>query len=172
VPRTCPCFGGLVRARMNATAAGTHQCFGSPRMARMSPQKLRTHPWHQAMKPEEGTDPPKRRSVAPNRDSTEAFLAFPGSCLQKGTATRGWTPDRVPRCQCPIIITSPMGQSVDRSRSMRRFLVSRPPPKPIREPSLPIHRWHGTMMGIGFFPLAPPTALTALGLPIASARVL
>ena len=69
-------------------------------------------------------------------------------------------------------IMSTMGQSVDRSRSMRRFLVSRPPPKPIREPSLPIHRWHGTMMGIGFFPLAPPTALTALGLPIASARVL
>ncbi len=71
-----------------------------------------------------------------------------------------------------LIIMSTMGQRLDRSRSMRRFLVSRPPPKPVREPSLPIHRWHGTMMGIGFFPLAPPTALTALGLPIASARVL
>ena len=182
VPRTCPCFEGLVRAGMNTADRGIHQCFGSCRLARMSPQKLRTHPWHQTMKAEEGTDPPKPRSVKPNRHSAKAFLSFPGSCLgtpfwrlclRTGTASySGLDPGSSPRCRCPIIIMSTMGQSLERSRSMRRFLVSRPPPNPIREPLLPIHRWQGTMMGRGFFPLAPPTALTALGLPIALARVL
>jgi len=72
----------------------------------------------------------------------------------------------------PSRVMSTMSQRLDRSRSMRRFLVSRPPPNPVSEPSLPTHRWHGTMIGMGFFPMAPPTALAAFGLPMASAIAL
>ena len=67
VPRTCPCFGGLVRARMNAAGRGTYQCFGSPRMARMSPQMRRTHPWHQALFKNVYTDQPQWTVVPTSR---------------------------------------------------------------------------------------------------------
>jgi outer membrane usher protein len=33
----------------------------------------------------------------------------------------------------------------------------------------PMTRWHGTMIEIGFFPFAAPTARTAVGLPICRA---
>ena len=36
-------------------------------------------------------------------------------------------------------------------------MVSRPPPKPVRERSDPTTRWQGTTMGSGFAPLAAPT---------------
>src|SRR4051812_48950170 len=45
-------------------------------------------------------------------------------------------------------------------------LVSRPPPKPVSFPLLPITRWQGTTIGIGFAPLARPTARDPLGLPM------
>src|SRR5262249_49267049 len=37
-------------------------------------------------------------------------------------------------------------------------LMERPPPNPVSEPSAPMTRWHGMMIGIGFRPLAAPTA--------------
>ena len=46
----------------------------------------------------------------------------------------------------------------------------RPPPYPVRPPDAPITRWHGTMMLLGFLPLARPTARDAVsGLPRATA---
>ena len=42
---------------------------------------------------------------------------------------------------------------------------SMPPPKPVIEPSAPMTRWQGTMIAIGFRPLAAPTARIALGFP-------
>jgi hypothetical protein len=44
-----------------------------------------------------------------------------------------------------------------------------PPPKPVSDLSEPITRWHGTTIGSGFAPLAPPTARLAVGLPIRDA---
>jgi hypothetical protein len=55
------------------------------------------------------------------------------------------------------------------SSSRSIFFVERPPPNPVRLPSLPTTRWHGTMMGMGLLPFAKPTARTALGLPMRSA---
>ena len=52
------------------------------------------------------------------------------------------------------------------SRASSFFLIGSPPPKPVRLPSLPMTRWHGMMMGIGFEPFANPTARSALGLPM------
>ena len=52
------------------------------------------------------------------------------------------------------------------SISRRRSFASRPPAKPVSEPSLPITRWHGATMEIGFFPFAAPTARKARCLPI------
>ena len=37
-------------------------------------------------------------------------------------------------------------------------LVSRPPPKPVRSPLMPMTRWQGTTIGIGLRPFAAPTA--------------
>jgi hypothetical protein len=51
----------------------------------------------------------------------------------------------------------------------RNSLASRPPAKPVREPSLPITRWQGATMETGFFPFAAPTARKAPGRPIAVA---
>ena len=42
-------------------------------------------------------------------------------------------------------------------------LVSRPPPKPVNVPLLPITRWHGSTIGNGLRPLAAPTARVAVG---------
>ena len=131
-------------------------------------EKARIFQFMKVPRPKPLRQPFSSRSQAPAWECLSG-----GSPLRTGTASSsGLDPGSSPRCPRPLIMMSTMGQSPDRSRSMRRFLVSRPPPKPISEPSLPIHRWHGTMIGMGFFPLAPPTALTALGLPIASARVL
>src|SRR2546422_158545 len=47
------------------------------------------------------------------------------------------------------------------SRSSSQRLRSNPPPKPVSSPRAPTTRWQGTMMGIGFFPLAAPTARVA-----------
>jgi len=53
--------------------------------------------------------------------------------------------------QLPSIIKAPSCSSSQRLRSS-------PPPKPVSAPLAPTTRWQGTMMGIGFFPLAAPTA--------------
>ena len=50
-----------------------------------------------------------------------------------------------------------------------RFFSS-PQAYPVSEPFAPITRWQGTMMLIGFFPFAAPTARAAVGLLIASAN--
>ncbi len=42
-------------------------------------------------------------------------------------------------------------------------LVSRPPPKPVNVPLLPITRWQGSTIGNGLRPLAAPTARVAVG---------
>ncbi len=47
------------------------------------------------------------------------------------------------------------------SRSSRKRLRPRPPPYPVRLPSAPMTRWHGTMTETGFLPLARPTARDA-----------
>ena len=44
--------------------------------------------------------------------------------------------------------------------------MGRPPPYPVSLPLEPMTRWQGMMMGIGFDPLARPTAREALGLPM------
>jgi len=49
------------------------------------------------------------------------------------------------------------------SCSSSQRLFGSPPPKPVRLPSLPITRWHGTTIATGFAPLAVPTARTASG---------
>lgn len=40
--------------------------------------------------------------------------------------------------------------------------MGRPPPKPVNEPSAPMTRWQGTMIGSGLAPFAAPTARAAL----------
>ena len=55
------------------------------------------------------------------------------------------------------------------SRASKFCLMGRPPPYPVSLPLLPITRWQGMMMGIGFAPFARPTAREALGLPTRSA---
>ena len=54
------------------------------------------------------------------------------------------------------------------TRSQR--LVSNPPPNPVRSPFDPMTRWQGTMIGIGFFPFAAPTARASFGVPSRRAR--
>jgi hypothetical protein len=49
------------------------------------------------------------------------------------------------------------------SRASRQALVSSPPANPVNFPVEPMTRWHGAMMEMGFFPIAAPTARTALG---------
>src|SRR4029453_16229445 len=49
------------------------------------------------------------------------------------------------------------------SRCSRICLGSSPPPYPVRLPSAPMTRWHGTTIGIGLAPLAMPTARDAAG---------
>src|SRR5262249_32935461 len=46
------------------------------------------------------------------------------------------------------------------SRSAR--LPGSPPPTPVSEPSAPMTRWHGTMIGRGLAPFASPTARATL----------
>jgi hypothetical protein len=60
---------------------------------------------------------------------------------------------------------TPWAASNERSRA----LSPRPPPKPVREPSAPMTRWHGMMMGIRFVAFARPTARAAVGRPMAFA---
>src|SRR5690242_13847198 len=55
------------------------------------------------------------------------------------------------------------------SKASNALLRSRPPPYPVRLPFDPITRWHGTMMPIGLWPLARPTARNAPGDPICRA---
>ena len=45
-----------------------------------------------------------------------------------------------------------------RSSDRRNDLISRPPPKPVSEPSAPMTRWQGMTIGRGFAPAAAPTA--------------
>ena len=52
------------------------------------------------------------------------------------------------------------------SSESRRSLISSPPANPVNFPEAPITRWHGTMMEIGFFPFAAPTARMAFTFPI------
>ncbi len=49
------------------------------------------------------------------------------------------------------------------SNASKRALASSPPANPVNLPVEPITRWHGAIMEMGFFPLAAPTARTALG---------
>ena len=42
-------------------------------------------------------------------------------------------------------------------------MTSMPPPKPVNAPLLPMTRWQGMMIGIGFAPFAAPTARVAFG---------
>ncbi len=49
------------------------------------------------------------------------------------------------------------------------MLIPLPPEKPTSSPFFPMTLWQGMMIGIGFFPLAPPIALTALILQVLSA---
>ena len=44
-------------------------------------------------------------------------------------------------------------------------------PKLPRSPSILVIRWHGYMMGMGFFAQADPAARTAFGLPALSASM-
>ncbi|KAG1289807.1 hypothetical protein G6F64_014010 [Rhizopus arrhizus] len=56
------------------------------------------------------------------------------------------------------------------SRRSSAALVSRPPPRPVSAPLLPMTRWQGRMIGNGLRPLAAPTARVALGCPRCCAR--
>src|SRR5205823_3364877 len=58
------------------------------------------------------------------------------------------------------------------SCSSSQRLRSRPPPNPVSAPLAPTTRWHGTMMGMGFLPLAAPTARVARKSPSRRARSL
>ena len=55
------------------------------------------------------------------------------------------------------------------SRASRSRFQSNPPEKPPIFLFAASTRWQGTKTGIGFAPHAPPTARTALGLPMARA---
>ena len=55
------------------------------------------------------------------------------------------------------------------SRASKLRFQSKPPEKPPGFLFAARTRWHGTKIGTGFAPQAPPTARTALGLPIACA---
>ena len=55
------------------------------------------------------------------------------------------------------------------SRLSKLRFQSNPPEKPPSFLFAASTRWHGTKTGTGFAPHAPPTARTALGLPIAAA---
>lgn len=55
------------------------------------------------------------------------------------------------------------------SNSSRARFRLIPPPYPVSFPLAPITRWHGTMMAMGLWPLANPTARAAPGAPIWSA---
>ena len=59
-----------------------------------------------------------------------------------------------------------------RSQSSSQAFIGNPPAKPVSFPFDPITRWHGTMIGSGFDPLANPTARAALGAWEADAQAL
>ena len=59
--------------------------------------------------------------------------------------------------------------AVAASWSSSARLTSRPPPKPVSEPSAPTRRWHGRTIGSGLRPFAAPTARAARGAPSARA---
>ena len=62
-----------------------------------------------------------------------------------------------------MILRRPLrGAPAARGRAARPSTRA-PPPNPVRWPSAPITRWHGTMIGIGLRPLAAPTARALFG---------
>ena len=87
-------------------------------------------------------EPAHGRSVRVRRGVTRHVLSgAPASRPRRSVSSR----------QLPSIIKAPSCSSSQRLRSS-------PPPKPVSAPFAPTTRWQGTMMGIGFFPLAAPTA--------------
>lgn len=104
----------------------------------------------------------------------------PGQCLLPADPRFRWAdgpgpwrrsvapvPSR-PKAQATELL-APELQAPVPSRSRRVRLRSSPHAYPVREPLAPMTRWQGTMMLIGFFPFAAPTARAAEGRSIHSA---
>src|SRR5947209_3049691 len=105
----------------------------------------------------EATTEPHPASAEHSSTASTVPRTWRGDIMRVGRAVRGSrsiTSEVWRRVQNSV--TGPAPSSF-RSSSLR----SRPPPYPVRLPSLPMTRWHGTMTEIGLDPLARPTARDA-----------